>query len=106
MFCGIARSIGETLDYERVPTPDENDLATLADLFVHYTNNPPVEPVVRPVIYEGCPFAKLVSASEFDPDERWDVIRHWTDEEHVALGERAETIKREEFIVWVPETRS
>ncbi|MFH8467425.1 N-6 DNA methylase [Streptomyces sp. NPDC017991] len=32
VLCGIARSIGETLDYGRVPTPDDNDLAMLADL--------------------------------------------------------------------------
>ena len=98
VFCGIARSIGETLDYERVPTPDENDLAVLADLFVHYVGIGVADKTIRPVVYEGCPFTKLVPATEFAPDERWDVIRHWTDEEHVALGERAETIKREEFI--------
>jgi hypothetical protein len=58
----------------------------------------PLEPLRRAAVYEDCPFAKLVPSSEFAADERWDVIRHWTDEEYVALGERAETIPRGEFI--------
>ena len=98
VFCGIARSIGETLDHERVPTPEDNDLAILADLFVHYMNNGVTENVSRPTRYQGCLFAKVVPASSFAPDERWDVIRHWTDDEHVKLGERSETIDRREFI--------
>ncbi|WP_371782854.1 HsdM family class I SAM-dependent methyltransferase [Streptosporangium subroseum] len=98
VFCGIARSIGETLDYERVPTPDDNDLAVLADLFVHNVQNPPTNTIMRATDYEGCAFAKLVPASSFAPDERWDIVRHWTDAEHVVLGERAETINRAEFI--------
>ncbi|MGW2468059.1 HsdM family class I SAM-dependent methyltransferase [Streptomyces bauhiniae] len=104
VFCGIARSIGETLDYERVPTPEENDLAVLADLFVHYINNGPSESISRPVRYQDCPFAKIVPASSFEPDERWDVIRHWTDAEHVELGERSDTIDRAEFIDLATET--
>ncbi|MFB9882072.1 N-6 DNA methylase [Planobispora siamensis] len=98
VFCGIARSIGETLDYERVPTPNDNDLSVLADLFVHYLQNPVEVTPTRPLTYEGCEFAKLVPSDAFAPDERWDVVRHWTDAEHVALGERAETIDRAEFI--------
>ncbi|MCF3123158.1 N-6 DNA methylase [Streptomyces arenae] len=104
VFCGIARSIGETLDYERVPTPDDNDLATLADLFVHYMNNGVADSVARPVQYDGCAYAKIVPASSFDPDERWDVFRHWTDAEHIELGERADTIERGEFIDLATET--
>jgi type I restriction-modification system DNA methylase subunit len=105
VFCGIARSIGETLDYERVPTPSDNDLAAIADLFVHFMNNGVEEQVSRPVQYEdGCLFVKLVPSDAFAPDERWDVIRHWTDAEHVALGERAETVDRGEFIDLATET--
>src|SRR5205823_3868133 len=36
VFCAIARTIGETLDYERVPTPDQNDLHDITELFVAY----------------------------------------------------------------------
>lgn len=105
VFCGIARSIGETLDYERVATPDDNDLAVLASLFVHYINNATSERVTRPLPYEDdCPFAKLVPPEEFAPDERWDVLRHWTDAEHVALGQRTETVDRGEFIDLATET--
>ncbi|GGT45394.1 class I SAM-dependent DNA methyltransferase [Nonomuraea spiralis] len=98
VFCGIARSIGETLDYERVPMPDDNDLATLAELFVRYVQSPQPSAIAGPTQYEECAYAKLVPAQAFSPDERWDVVRHWTDEEHVALGERAGTIDRAEFV--------
>ncbi|MBU8551935.1 N-6 DNA methylase [Streptomyces rochei] len=104
VFCGIARSIGETLDHERVPTPGDNDLAMLADLFVRYSNSGAGGSVTRPTTYADCLFAKLVPASEFAPDERWDVIRHWTDSEHVELGERSETIDRSDFIDLATET--
>src|SRR5262249_49661979 len=30
--------------------------------------------------------------------DRWDVVRHWTDEEYVSLGVRTETIDRPDFI--------
>jgi type I restriction-modification system DNA methylase subunit len=98
VFCGIARSIGESLDHERVPTPEDNDLSALADLFVHFMQNPEEGSTLHPVQYKASPIAKLVPASAFAPDERWDVTRHWTDAEHVALGQRAETIARSEFI--------
>lgn len=98
VFCGIARSIGETLDHERVPTPNDNDLSMLADLFVRYSNSGFGGSVDRPTTYGDCIFAKLVPPSAFAPDERWDVIRHWTDSEHVDLGERSETIGRSDFI--------
>ena len=38
VFCGIARSIGETLDYERVPLGEDNDLMDLAELFCQYVD--------------------------------------------------------------------
>lgn len=31
VFCGFVRSIGETLDVRRVPTPDDNDLEEVAE---------------------------------------------------------------------------
>ncbi|PKV76803.1 HsdM family class I SAM-dependent methyltransferase [Nocardia fluminea] len=98
VFCAIARSIGESLDYERVPTPDNNDLEVIAELFIRHTKEPKGSPVSRPSVYAGCEFVKLVPSSSFASDERWDVVRHWTDDEHVALGERAGTIDRDEFI--------
>ncbi|MFH8466003.1 class I SAM-dependent DNA methyltransferase [Streptomyces sp. NPDC017991] len=104
VFCGIARSIGETLDYERVPTPDENDLAALANLFVRYVSDGTDEKVTHSTTYSDCSFAKIVPPNEFAPDERWDVIRHWTDAEHIELGERKDTIERSQFIELATET--
>jgi len=98
VFCGIARTIGETLDYERVATPGENDLSDLSDLYVQFRGLPSVPKVDRPTPYEDSAIAKLVPAHEFGADERWDVGRHWTDEEFISLGVRAETIEREDFI--------
>ncbi|WP_067465648.1 N-6 DNA methylase [Nocardia amamiensis] len=103
VFCGIARTIGETLDYERVSTPDQNDLSVIAELFIRYVRSSD-NSVARPTPYEDCEFVKIVPSKSFAADERWDVVRHWTDEEHVALGERAGTIDREEFIQLATET--
>lgn len=101
VFCGIARTIGESLDYERVPTPKENDLAELSSLFIQWDGDDhsgKSAEVARPIRFDDSPIAKLVPASEFNPDERWDVVRHWTDAEHVELGERTEVVDRQEFI--------
>lgn len=97
VFCGIARSIGETLDHERVPTPDDNDLAVIAELFVAYTPDDHKD-VIAATPFMDSQLVKLVPSEEFRSDERWDVYRHWTDDEHIALGQRTETIDREEFI--------
>ncbi|WP_191838942.1 HsdM family class I SAM-dependent methyltransferase [Catellatospora chokoriensis] len=103
VFCGLARTIGETLDHERVATPGENDLADLAELFVHFRANP-ASKVDRATPYEGSRIAKLVPSAEFGADERWDVIRHWSDDEYVALGVRAETIDTADFIKLAEDT--
>lgn len=103
VFCAIARSIGETLDHERVPTPDDNDLADIAELFVNYVPGDHKDvSAATPLL--GSPIVKLVPSDEFRSDERWDVYRHWTDDEHTALGQRAETIDREEFIDFATQT--
>lgn len=91
VLCGLARSIGETLDWRRTPTPADNDLADIADAFVqmHDTNNanlPQLEVV------------KIVSADKFKADDRWDVVRFWSDDELVALGESSSPVERTEFI--------
>ncbi len=103
VFCGIARSIGETLDYERVPIDDDNDLADLAELFVQYVDEVH-NPLTHPTTYRGSAIAKLVPPEAFGADERWDVVRHWTDDEHVAMGQRVEAIDRSNFIDLATET--
>ncbi|MFS3128096.1 class I SAM-dependent DNA methyltransferase [Nocardioides sp. Bht2] len=106
VFCGIARSIGETLDYERVATPDQNDLMDIAELFVQYVENDLQNPVSNARPYADSSIAKLVPAELFSADDRWDVLRHWSESEQVALGQRAEAIDRREFLEQVTNTFS
>jgi type I restriction enzyme M protein len=91
VFCGIARTIGETLNWERVPTPNESDLADIADLFVKFTNG-------DASAGKDAKIAKVVSADEFSENDRWDVSRFWTEEELVELGQKESAVERVEFI--------
>lgn len=104
MFCGIARSIGETLDYERVPTPDDNDLDELATLFIQFVESDLKAEVTAPRSYADSPIAKLVPTEAFGADERWDVLRQWSEAEQVALGQRTEAIERGAFVEQVSQT--
>lgn len=99
VFCAIARSIGETLDYRRIVTPEDNDLAEIAEAFVEYTKGVGSTLACRPNI-------KAVSASCFSSNDRWDVNRFWSDSELVDLGERTQTIDRDEFIEQAEESLS
>lgn len=90
VLCGYVRTIGESLDSYRVPTPDENDLAVVADAFIARD----VEGAVHP----ASPIVKIVNASEFSADDRWDVARFWSEEELVSLGTKAAAIERPEFL--------
>ncbi|UQR61581.1 N-6 DNA methylase [Bradyrhizobium sp. C-145] len=96
VFCGIARTIGETLSWERVPTPNENDLADIAGMFVAHAEG-------KPGAVQGSQVAKVVPAAEFTENDRWDVGRFWTEEELVALGHKESAVTRVDFI---DETRS
>jgi type I restriction-modification system DNA methylase subunit len=91
VFCGIARSIGETLNWERVPTPKDNDLAELAERFVRFTEG-------DAKAANGVPIAKIVEAADFTENDRWDVTRFWSEEELVALGEKQSAVSRLDFI--------
>jgi hypothetical protein len=90
VMCGFVRSIGETLDSYRIPTPDENDLANVADAFIARDADIKFQPTV--------PVVKFANATEFSANERWDVARFWSEDELVALGVKAAAIERPEFI--------
>lgn len=89
VLCGFVRTIGETLDVSRVPTPNSNDLAEVADYFIARDNGKPVP---------TCSVVKVVGAVEFTANDRWDTARFWSEDELVSLGVRAESIERTEFI--------
>ena len=91
VFCGIAQTIGETLNWERVPTPTENDLSDIAEMFVRFTAG-------DIGATDGAKIAKVVEADEFTENDRWDVTRFWTEEELVALGHKESAVPRIEFI--------
>lgn len=91
VLCARARSTGETLDWRRTPTPGNNDLADIAAAFVARDNGDASLAAASPVV-------KIVPATRFRPDDRWDIPRFWTDEELVALGETTTPVERLAFI--------
>ncbi len=91
VFCAIASSIGESLNWERIPNPDENDLANIATLFVKFTDNKADFPKYIEI-------AKIVGAEHFSENDRWDVTRFWTEDELVALGHKESAVSRVDFI--------
>ncbi|MDH7973527.1 N-6 DNA methylase [Sphingomonas sp. AR_OL41] len=91
IFCGFVRTIGETLDVRRVPTPNENDLETVADRFIEWDAG-------RTAPQAESPLVKIVPADSFSPNDRWDTARFWTEDEMVALGVKASAVERTEFI--------
>lgn len=91
VVCGLARSIGETLDWRRTPTPEDNDLAAIAEAFVFRDSG-------DPSLADASPVVKVVPAESFGPDDRWDVVRFWSDDELVKLGETTSPVERVAFI--------
>lgn len=91
VFCGIARTVGETLNWERVQTPNENDLSDIAEMFVKFADG-------DPNVTQGADIAKIVAADHFTENDRWDVARFWTEDELVALGQKESAISRVDFI--------
>jgi type I restriction enzyme M protein len=90
VFCALARTIGESLNWERVPTPHENDLADVAELFVQWDGTSEHLALSDLV--------KIVDSDEFTQDDRWDVARFWSEEERVALGLQDSAVSRPDFI--------
>lgn len=91
VFCAIARSIGETLDWQRIPTPDENDLDDIASAFIKFSEG-------DTSLADSSKLIRTVSADEFTANDRWDVTRFWSDDELVELGERENAVSRVDFV--------
>ncbi|RTN60424.1 N-6 DNA methylase [Enterobacter ludwigii] len=88
VFCGIAKSIGESLDYRRYPTPEDNVLDSIASEFSAWSKG----------TLPDSKYVRIVSAEEFTENDRWDVLRFWEDEELVEIGEREPAQDRQQFI--------
>lgn len=93
VFCGVARTIGEDLDYLRLPNPDNNELSEIAADFVRYMEHDAEEP-----FSPGLATVKIKSASEFGEQARWDVLRFWTFDEQVFLGIQERTTDDRGFV--------
>jgi type I restriction-modification system DNA methylase subunit len=91
VLCGLARSIGETLDWERVPTPDDNELEEIADAFIKLQEGDRSTATSSKIV-------KLATASEFSENDRWDVTRFWSDDELVDLGQKEPPVDRLDLI--------
>ncbi len=85
------RSIGETLDVRRVPTPDDNDLEEVADRFIAWDEK-------RDASKAASALVKIVAPEDFSASDRWDIARFWPEEELVELGVQAAAVERTEFI--------
>lgn len=90
VLCAMVRTIGETLDHYRTPTPDENDLEEIATIFLDHDRGGKLA--------RQSPLTKIVKASNLDQDQRWDVSRFWSEKELVDLGIRAAPIARLTYI--------
>nr|WP_294564228.1 N-6 DNA methylase [uncultured Rhodopila sp.] len=91
VLCGIARTVGETLNWERVPTPTENDLDDIAAMFVKFTGG-------DTSATDNAKITKIIPGGEFTENDRWDVTRFWAEEELVALGHKESAVSRVDFI--------
>jgi len=93
VFCGIVKSIGETLDYRRHPTPEDNILNDIAAKFVTWQSDSSQDAAAHTGQY-----SRIVSSDEFTEHDRWDVLRFWDDAELVVIGEREPALERKDFI--------
>lgn len=93
VFCGIVKSIGETLDYRRHPTPNDNILDHVAENFVAWGNDSE-----KVEAEHSGKYSRIISPDEFTENDRWDVLRFWDDDELVEIGEREAALDRGDFI--------
>lgn len=99
VFCAIARTIGESLDYRRALI-QENDLVNIAAEFIAYQDQREVAAATgKPLGFvPSQPFMKLVKADQFSADGRWDSARLWSSDEMVYLGVMESAIGRLDFV--------
>lgn len=100
VFCAIARSIGESLDSRRISVK-ENDLATIAQEFVDYSNDlqRSRDDWAGKVEFNSAhAFVKTFGHEKFSEFDRWDCAHLWSSDELVALGVMDSAIGRIDFV--------
>ncbi len=85
VFTYLASNIGETLDVNRFPIP-ENDLTEMVSLFNQFKG---AKSSFEPIGKNRC---KIQPIDLFIPKERWSVDRWWSKDERVELGVEEKTI--------------
>ncbi|GEO41613.1 hypothetical protein SAE02_57610 [Skermanella aerolata] len=99
VLCGIARTIGETLDRYRAPTPEDNDLDQIAGIFVAlHGRGHRGQYNEHSVDRAETLITKVRDAADFSAADRWDVARFWSDQELVALGEKQSAVDRIDWL--------
>ena len=91
VFCGIATSVGESLDARRIATPEDNALQEISKQFIAHRSGKKISEKVQDKI-------RIVEPEKFGKDDRWDVYGFWSDDDLVALGEREEAVSRVSFL--------
>ncbi len=82
VFAYLASSIGETLDINRFPTP-ENDLCDMVEQFNEFKGS---KHSYKPKNLR----CKILAFDKFDSTEHWVIDRFWTDQELIELGAKEE----------------
>lgn len=86
VFTYLVSDIGETLDVNRFPTPEKNDLVEAVQLFNQFKG-------AKKAFKTESKRYKIQPIDKFNPNNHWAVDRWWTREEKIALGiEEEETI--------------
>ncbi|MCX5633670.1 MAG: N-6 DNA methylase [Phycisphaerae bacterium] len=86
VFTYLVSNIGETLDVNRFPIPENNNLIEMVSLFNQFKGS-------KTSFKSTYPRCKIQPIDKFNPDEHWSVDRWWSTEERVELGiEEEETV--------------
>jgi type I restriction-modification system DNA methylase subunit len=79
IFTYLVSNIGETLDVNRFPIPEENDLIEMVSLFNQFKG-------AKKTFKSNSLRCKIQPIERFNPAEHWSIDRWWTKEEKIELG--------------------
>ncbi len=92
VFTYLVSEIGETLDVNRFPTPDKNDLKESTILFNQFKGS-------KDNFISQSKRCKIFDIDQFDINKHWCVDRWWSKEEKIQLGieEKDDVVSIHEF---------